>query len=150
MTTTTLQKIEIHEATEATERLAADIGGLLRQLSATPHPFTLTTLQTIVSEPGTHLYVATADGHAIAMLTLAFYTTPTGRKAWVEDVVVDSRHRGLGLGRRLVTHATDTARSDGPCTLMLTSRPSRIAANALYRSAGFEQKETNVYKTETK
>lgn len=141
-------EIEIREATEATEQLVADIGVLLRQLSSKPRQFTLTTLQTMMSEPDTHLYVATAGGHAVGMLTLAFYTSPTGRKAWVEDVVVDSRCRGHGIGRKLVTHAIDAARGHDTCTLMLTSRPSRLAANALYRSAGFEQKETNVYKKE--
>lgn len=31
---------------------------------------------------------------------------------------------------------------------MLTSRPSRVAANRLYRHMGFGSKETNVYKIE--
>lgn len=148
MNRNTPYEIEIHEATEATEQLVADIGALLRQLSSKPRQFTLTTLQTMMSEPDTHLYVATAGGHAVGMLTIAFYTSPTGRKAWVEDVVVDSRCRGHGICRKLVTHAIDAARGHDTCTLMLTSRPSRLAANALYRSAGFEQKETNVYKKE--
>lgn len=40
------------------------------------------------------------------------------------------------------------ARRMSPATLMLTSRPSRAAANALYLAAGFEPKQTNVYKIE--
>ncbi len=45
-------------------------------------------------------------------------------------------------------HAMGYARRMSPATLMLTSRPSRAAANALYLAAGFEPKETNVYKIE--
>ena len=80
------------------------------------------------------------------MLTLGTYLSPTGRKAWIEDVVVDSAYRGKGYGKMLVEHAIEYARTLSPCTLMLTSNPARIAANELYRASGFEQKITNVYK----
>lgn len=33
-----------------------------------------------------------------------------------------------------------------PVDLHLTSMPSRVEANELYQSLGFEQRETNVYK----
>ena len=80
------------------------------------------------------------------MLTVGNYFSPTGRKAWIEDVVVDSSMRGKGYGAMLVNHAIDYVRTLTPCTLMLTSNPSRIAANELYRTRGFEPKHTNVYK----
>ena len=38
------------------------------------------------------------------------------------------------------------AKEMGKSTLMLTSRPSRVAANNLYRSCGLEPKETNMYR----
>lgn len=37
-------------------------------------------------------------------------------------------------------------RSLGAAGVELTSRPSRVAANGLYRSLGFTRRETNVYK----
>ena len=80
------------------------------------------------------------------MLTVGVYLSPTGSKAWIEDVVVDDMFRGRGLGRKLVTHAIDYCKSQNINTLMLTSNPKRVAANALYQSLGFERKETNVYK----
>lgn len=82
------------------------------------------------------------------MTTLAVYRTPSGTKAWIEDVVVDGSMRGKSLGRALLDHAMGYARRMSPATLMLTSRPSRAAANALYLAAGFESKQTNVYKIE--
>ena len=42
--------------------------------------------------------------------------------------------------------AVEYARQWAPVTLMLTSRPSRTEANALYRTAGFGLKTTNVYR----
>lgn len=80
------------------------------------------------------------------MTTLAIYRIPTGCRAWIEDVVVDSEFRGMQLGRLLIEKTIEVARRLSPCTLMLTSRPSRVAANKLYQSIGFQYKETNAYK----
>ena len=40
----------------------------------------------------------------------------------------------------------ERARELGAKTVDLTSRPSREAANHLYRKAGFEVRDTNVYR----
>ena len=48
--------------------------------------------------------------------------------------------------RFAVEFAIERAAEKGEGTLMLTSKPARVAANALYRSAGFQPKETNVYR----
>ena len=91
----------------------------------------------------------TAAGAAapiLGMLTLATFTIPTGLRAWVEDVVGDDQARGRGAGQALVEAAVAHATSIGARTVDLTSRPSREAANRLYRRAGFELRETNVYR----
>ena len=144
--TTTVCSAEIKEVTEATAALATDIDMLIGQLSSTPRHFTIDTLRSIVDEEHTHLFVATVDNQTAGMATVAFYTSPTGRKARIEDVVVDNRFRGMKIGKQLVDHAIRCAKSYSPCSIALTSRPSRIAANAIYRSSGFLTKETNVYK----
>ncbi len=81
-------------------------------------------------------------------MTLAFYRIPTGLKAWIEDVVVDDEARGNGIGEALSRAAIDEARRRGAKNVSLTSRPSREAANRLYRGIGFEQYETNLYRYE--
>lgn len=101
----------------------------------------------LLSQEGTHLFVARdSDGKIVGMTTLCCFTIPTGRHATIEDVSVLPEFRGQGMGRKLVQYALDYLASTG-ChyRVGLTSRPSRIAANALYRSMGFMQKETNVY-----
>ena len=82
------------------------------------------------------------------MLTLSSYPLLTGRKWWIEDVVVKSEYRGRGYGRRLIAHARAAVAEAGGGSLLLTSRPSRVAANELYKSEGFVQRNTNVYKLE--
>jgi ribosomal protein S18 acetylase RimI-like enzyme len=60
---------------------------------------------------------------------------------------VSNEYRGRGLGRKIVEYAIEYCKKHyAPCTLMLTSNPKRVAANELYRSSGFEPKQTNVYK----
>ena len=141
-----MHNIEIFEATPPLTKYLTDINSLIGQLSDTANHITADDLERLTASAASHLFLADADSKAVGMCTLAVYDAPTGRKAWIEDVAVDSRFRGLHIGRRLVERATEEARKYAPCTLMLTSRPTRVAANALYQSAGFEKKETNVYK----
>ncbi len=83
----------------------------------------------------------------LAVATLCVYESPTGRKASVEDVVVSQACRGQHIGKRLMEHIIAFARTNlADVDLCLTSRPHRVAANNLYRSLGFQPKETNVYK----
>ena len=74
------------------------------------------------------------------------YHSPTGGKAWIEDVVMDEKYRGQGFSKQLVTHAVRFVKEQGIPLIMLTSNPTRIAANKLYQKLGFEQKQTNVYR----
>lgn len=138
--------VSVYELKEATTALVEPINRLLRHLSSSPHQFTLDSLEAIVQSANSHLFIAEVDGVVAGMLTLCDYLAPTGRKMWIEDVVVDEAARGRSIGRLLVNTAIEYAKSIGPGTLMLTSRPSREAANALYRSCGFVFKETNNYK----
>ena len=140
-----MEALDIFEVKEACGCYVEPINNLLAQLSSSGHCITLGQLQTMVECAGTHLFLGSCDGRVVAMLALGEYLAPTGRKMWIEDVVVDASVRGRGFGRAMVDCAIEYARGVGDGVLMLTSRPSRKAANALYRSLGFEQKETNVY-----
>ena len=127
--------------------LIAPIADMLAQLTAREYPFGEQELRAIVEDTASKLFVMRDDERIMGMLTLGHYTSPTGRKVWVEDVVVSADYRGKGLGRRLINHAIEYCRENlSPCTLMLTSNPARVAANELYRTSGFEPKQTNVYK----
>ena len=138
--------IKIFEVTTAENVYVDAINRLLVQLSSSPVLFTHGKLEDIVASSSSHLFFAEHAGEIVGMLTIGEYLAPTGRKVWIEDVVVDEAMRGRSLGRMLVEHAITYSKTTGGGTLMLTSRPSRIAANRLYRSCGFEPKETNMYR----
>ena len=139
------ENISIYELLETDDKYVEAVNRLLGQLSSTPRRFSMASLEAIVNSENSHLLLAEVDGKVAGMLTLSHYLAPTGLKMWIEDVVVDEAMRGRSLGRRLVERAVEYARTLGPGTLMLTSRPSREAANAHYRSCGFSFKETNNY-----
>ena len=60
----------------------------------------------------------------VGALTLAFYRIPTGRKAWIEDVVVDDAVRGRGVGEALSRAAVDEARRRAPRTSASPAAPT--------------------------
>ena len=141
----------IVEVTEYSERTRQEILLLLRQLTTRPIEFSEATFRRLLSgDTDTHLFLLLADEAVAGMLTTGIYLSPTGSKAWIEDVVVSDSFRGRGFGKLLVNHALDYLRARGIDEVLLTSKPQRIAANALYRSLGFETKETNLYKLSLK
>jgi len=121
---------------------------LIPQLSSSSSPITMTELDEIVGNTSIVLFAARADGLIIGLLTLVIFRIPTGLRAWIEDVVVDDRARGKGVGEALNRAALSTARQRGAKTVDLTSRPSREAANRLYQRLGFVRRDTNVYRFE--
>ncbi len=130
-----------------TEELRLAVEELTGQLRGCPQTIGGDLLARILADPASRLYVLRDGSGAIAgMLTLGLYSSPTGVKAWIEDVAVDAVHRGKGYGRTLVEYAVQEAREAGANTLSLTSRSERVAANELYRSMGFEVQQTNFYK----
>ena len=142
--------VEIFELKDACGCYVGPMNRLLAQLSSSGAYIDEAQLQALVESEASHLFLAKYKGDVVGMLTLGEYLAPTGRKMWIEDVVVDESARGLSIGRAMVGHAREYAQELGGGALMLTSRPSRIAANNLYRSCDFKQKETNVYKMDIK
>jgi ribosomal protein S18 acetylase RimI-like enzyme len=117
---------------------------LLPQLSASATTPTLDELAQVASGPCTQLLVARMSGAVVGMLTLVLVRIPTKLAAHIEDVVVDASTRGLGIGRKLTTHALTLAAEAGARHVDLTSRPSRVEANRLYESLGFVRRNSNV------
>jgi GNAT superfamily N-acetyltransferase len=118
----------------------------LDQLTTNPVTLTEDMCRQLFESENSHLFFLMKDEQIAGMLTVGIYHSPTGGKAWIEDVVVDESFRGQGLSKLLVAHAIEFTKSMGIPSLMLTSNPKRIAANKLYQAMGFERKETNVYR----
>jgi ribosomal protein S18 acetylase RimI-like enzyme len=138
----------IETAAEATGEVVSSVARMVPLLSTSSPPPTVEEISEIMRSPATTLFIARDGdgGQIVGTLTLAIFRTPTGLRAWIEDVIVAEEARGQGCGELLTRAALDAARSAGARTVDLTSRPSREAANRLYRRMGFETRETNVYR----
>jgi len=139
--------ISVTSVSDVTPDLVEAMNRLLPELSSSASPLSAKDLREIVDSPATVLFIARSDLQTIVgTLTLVFFRLPTGMRAWIEDVIVGPDARGLGVGVALCQTAIRHAAESGAVSIDLTSRPTRVAANQLYKKVGFQQRETNVYR----
>jgi ribosomal protein S18 acetylase RimI-like enzyme len=137
----------VEEAKAVTPELVAAFRHLTPQLSKSAPAPGGAELAEMVRSPATVLLIARdPEKGIVGTLTLVLFRIPTGVRAWIEDVVVDTACRGRGIAEVLCREALNRATAAGARTVDLTSRPSREAANRLYRRLGFVQRDTNVYR----
>ncbi|MDO4820050.1 MAG: GNAT family N-acetyltransferase [Prevotella sp.] len=134
----------MHELLTYTPSDFTDLASLMLELSSSI-VFTRETLERMLADPNSHLFVIREGGRIVACASLCIFHQPFSTDATIESVVVSSKMRGKGLGRKLMEHLlVEAARMKVDC-IHLTSNPSRVATNALYQKLGFERKGTNNY-----
>jgi GNAT superfamily N-acetyltransferase len=141
-------EIKIRQVVAVTQEVVTAFEQLTPQLTNARTLPTMDELNAIVHSGSAFLFVAEEDEKIAGTITLVTYRTPSGMKAWIEDVVVDESQRGKGIGKKLVRFILDYAKETGIQKIDLTSNPHRIAANELYQKMGFVKRETNVYRFE--
>ncbi|GGJ36865.1 GNAT family N-acetyltransferase [Streptomyces brasiliensis] len=119
---------------------------LLPQLSSSAKPLDHDVVDRIVTCDANRVLVARTPDGIVGTLTLVLFPLPSGLRARVEDVVVDSAARGKGIAALLTQEALRIAREEGARTVDLTSRPERVAANRLYERLGFQARQSTVYR----
>ncbi|MDT4289334.1 GNAT family N-acetyltransferase [Methylomonas sp. MO1] len=101
-------------------------------------------LTRIIADPNIgHIFVVRRDSQIVGMVNL-LYTVSTAlgeRVAWLEDMVVSSDVRGLGVGSRLLEHAVEFARQNGCRRLSLLTDADNLHAQQFYRRQGFRVSE---------
>jgi len=138
--------IEVELVREVTDEVVEAFGRLLPQLSTSAPQLDVGALTAIATWPGNSLLVARIEGVIVGALTLVVFPIPSGTRARIEDVVVDTAARGKGVGAQLTEEALVIARERGARTVDLTSRPAREAANRLYERMGFARRDSRVYR----
>lgn len=123
----------------------ADINSLLRQLSDSIEPKEFGDIQKVM-ENSMLFSIRDLSGKILGMSTLTKLWKPSGYFGTIEEIVVDENLRGKGLGKKLMEEMIKRGRKLGMKQIELTSKPSRLAANQLYKSLDFELRETNVYR----
>ena len=138
--------MRIYRATNVSEKLVQGVANLLPQLSSNATAPTFEEMEKLLADENYHLLIAEIDGEIAGMLSLVIVNIPTGRKTWIEDVVVDSKFRGQNIGFELVEQAKKLSQELGAKKLYLTSNPSRQAAHRLYTKCGFEKYDTTLFR----
>ena len=126
-----------------------DLDGLMKELSPTSF-CNITILDAILQDDNAHVYVIRQGEHIIAAGALCVMHTLEFSIACIESIVVSSKYRRHGFGRKLIKHMIENAKRMNVHHIHLTSNPKRIAANNLYQSLGFVKYETNCYHLDIK
>jgi ribosomal protein S18 acetylase RimI-like enzyme len=139
-----VQIVELHQVTDD---VVDAFARLIPQLSQVVPP-SRQELESVIASPCCTILLALdqAGEKIVGTLTLVMFRTPTGRHAWIEDVVVDSAYRSQGIGEALTRAGLQRALSAGAKHVDLTSHPRRAAANRLYQRIGFQKRDTNLYR----
>jgi GNAT superfamily N-acetyltransferase len=85
------------------------------------------------------IFVAREGSELVGMASL-LYTISTaegGKAALFEDLIVDPRYRGKGVGGKLVNYVIQQARAEGVLRITLLTDLENDTALGLYRKLGF-------------
>jgi len=85
------------------------------------------------------------DGELAGMGWIFPRQTLLRKQAVVEDMIVNEKFRGQGLGEKILLDLIEWARKQGVEVIELTTNPKRVAANSLYQKVGFKLHPTNHY-----
>ncbi|MDO8482013.1 MAG: GNAT family N-acetyltransferase [bacterium] len=127
---------------------AVEINALRKQLSTHAKRVALPILKKMLANKDMEFWVAKDGAHIIGMGAVFFTLKLSGLTGCIEYVVVDGRYRGRGLGKILMSKLIERAHIRRTNTVELTSNPSRITANVMYKKLGFKKRDTNVYRLE--
>ena len=81
----------------------------------------------------------------IGIASMCTYAVISGKKGWIEDVVVDERFRGQGIGRKLMEKLLEEGKKKNLTEILLFTEAHRIPAINLYADLGFKLKESRIY-----
>ncbi len=124
---------------EITAAFAERVSHLASQLRGGAIVVTREWLLELTAFPKTWLLIAQVEDEIAGMLTLSAFPRASGWTPWIEGVIAEEAMRGRGIGRALMERAIAICRAEGFETINLSSRPERVAANALYASLGFDK-----------
>ena len=136
-------EIKILTKPDLTQSIEQQISDLFKQLSPKK---VQQSLEEILDENNSiTLVYGCKDENIIGIASMCTYKVISGKKAWIEDVVVNSKYRGKGLGRKLMKKLIEIGEKQNLTEILLFTENHRKAAISLYTDLGFRIKESNIY-----
>jgi len=138
-------KADVHEA-ETVARLLVGFRDHLGEEWPSENAF-LAGVERLIEDRDTEFLLAAPDDDSpplgVAQLRFRFGIWRAGGDCLVEDVFVDETARGRGVGRALLTLATERALERGCRRMELDVSETNAAGLALYRGFGFRERPTD-------
>lgn len=103
-------------------------------------------IENLISDQRCNCIVIDDGNSAVGFGSLVTYMVPSkGEVGRIEDIIIDEKYRGKGLGRKLLEKLISIADEKKLSHIYLTCRPERVAARKLYESLGFKKGDTNMF-----
>ncbi len=136
--------IGILKVNDIEKSLQEDIEELYNQLNSTIEQLSI--LKVLENNPNTTVVLCREEKTVIGIAMMAMYKVISGHKGMIEDVVVHTGHRGKGIGRKLMKKLLEEAKDRKLSEVLLFSGHHRKPAISLYKSLGFELKDSGLYR----
>lgn len=140
-------KIAILQPSDVNDNLAQQVKDLFAQLNDSIQQVNL--VEVFKPENAITFAYCMDKDRVVGIALMCSYIVVSGYKGWVEDVVVDKAYRGQGVGRKLMDKLLEEGRKIGLSEILLFSNDKRVEAISLYKSLGFQQKESRIYALKT-
>ena len=127
---------------EIVRMLADDFLGATRERYENPLPESyVKAFEEIEIDKNNELIVAEMVSEIVGTLQITF--TPSisfqgGKRATIESVRVDEKHRGHGIGKELMLWAIERAKKENCVAIQLTTNADRTVAHRFYENLGFK------------
>ena len=139
-------EIDILTKTKLNPNVQKQVSDLFQQLGGNKKQISLTE---VLDEKNqiTIAYCKDKD-EIIGIALMCNYNVISGKKGWIEDVVVNSEYRGKGIGRKLMNKLLEVGKEKSE--ILLFTEDHRTPAINLYSDLGFIVKDSRIYTRKTK
>ncbi|WP_422348644.1 GNAT family N-acetyltransferase [Flagellimonas sp.] len=136
-------QIDILKEENLTPEIQLRVNQLFKQLAPQLRPLNLK--QVLRDGNQVTLVLCTENEQILGMASLCEYQAVSGKKGWIEDVVVDENARGKGIGRKLMEKLLEISKDREIAEVLLFTGHHRLPAMALYESLGFKLRKSGLY-----
>lgn len=140
-------KIDILKKADINPTVQSQISRLFKQLGGNKNQISLTELLDGQNQISVVYY--SENNQIIGIALMCTYKVISGKKGWIEDVVVNSNHRGKGIGRKMMNKLLEIGKEKQLSEILLFTEDHRTPAIKLYTDLGFKVKNSRIYTRKT-
>ncbi len=133
-----MKDVKILKLKDADKNTYSDIKELLLDLYPKNAPLTYSEFEAVIKRKGVSVFIAVEEKKVVGTGSLAAYSKLGGKVSVIEDVVVDKKCRGNGIGKSLTNAMIAEAKMLGGHFVDVNTR--RADAKEFYIRCGFSEK----------